>query len=423
MKSIATRILLSSGIAVGISQRQTSPGCCFQLVSAGELNAIVDEDGSGALLVGGNSQDGDFCLDPTSRAITDELGKSCFIQDANYQFGCFNSTTGPLTPFDMTTPDAYGRSYLSYGDRTQVFHACPAGSANDQGYYIYADSKPDKTGCFEINLQLGNQSTECHTQNPSAVGTASPSTPPPITIITTLAVRTDGGSPVTQIGIASAAATASASETSAPSRTCKVSPSAPSLPPVKVGHPDAGAQDGIRDSSAEVSISPDNSTVFRYSIPASFPASANTSGGGGGIPTPRLCALQFRMPVCSELPEGYPCYHFSGLEQEMVSNSGMNFALVEGANGDDEGEGGGATANWDNAALHQVMPGEDSVVGTFECGAPPPPPNSTDAGGRGREIAWKATGVRNFSLEFLQAGVGDRPRFRDGIGAWIVPCL
>ena len=403
MKSIVFNILLYSGITAGLLQRQTSSGCCFQLVSVGDLNAIVEEDGHGDLLVGGKSQDGGFCLDPTYRAIIGNHGRSFFIQDTSQQFGCFNSTTGTLTSFDITAPDIYRRSYLEYGNGTQVFHACPAGSANDQGYYIYADSKPDKTGCFEINLQLGNQSAGCDAQRTSTAGAAPMSTPPPMTIITTPAAQTDVREPVTQIGVERAVAT-SASETNAPSQSCNIAPSAPSLVPVQVGQPDAGAPGGIRDSEGEVSISPDNSTVFRYSIPPSFAdASDGGDGDSSGAPPRQLCALQFRMPVCADLPAGYPCYHFSGLEQETLSNSGMSFALE---NGD-----GSAQVAWDDTALHQIEPGQNSIVGTFECGD------------GGREIAWTATSVRNFSLEFLQAGVGDGSQFQDGVGAWIVPCL
>ncbi|RYP38695.1 hypothetical protein DL767_002435 [Monosporascus sp. MG133] len=186
------------------------------------------------------------------------------------------------------------------------------------------------------------------------------------------------------------------------SPTCTVPPSAPSIAPSRVGYPDPEAPGGIHDSSSEVSISPQNVTIFECSIPPSF-LSLNTSNSG----SPPLCALEFRMPVCTDLPRGYPCYDFSGLEQEIVANSGINFALRT-----DDG-----MATWDDTALHQVFPGENSIIGTFECA------KLAGSYGGNRGISWEASSVRNFSLEFLHAGVGDNPEFHDGIGAWIVPCL
>ncbi|RYP43388.1 hypothetical protein DL770_011693 [Monosporascus sp. CRB-9-2] len=194
----------------------------------------------------------------------------------------------------------------------------------------------------------------------------------------------------------------STSEAGTSSPTCTVPPSAPSIAPSRVGYPDPEAPGGIHDSSSEVSISPRNVTIFEYSIPPSF-LPLNTSNSG----FPPLCALEFRMPVCTDLPNGYPCYDFSGLEQEIVANSGINFVLRT----DDD------MATWDDTELHQVFPGENSIIGTFECA------KLAGSYGGNRGISWEARSVRNFSLEFLHAGVGDSPEFQNGIGAWIVPCM
>ena len=416
MKFSATSILLFHTVAAASLRQQTTSSCCFQLSSVGDLNSAVEEDHAGDLLAGGEFQDARFCLDSGTSAITDNLGGTCLFKAPNQQFGCFKGR-GPLVPFGIA-PSMNERSYLTYGNGTKSFHACPAGSANDQSYYIYGDNKPDKTGCFEINLQLKNQTVGCHARNSTVINTASTITLQLMTMTSTPARRWETrikptNSLATQIDIAQAVATSASEETSVPSQTCKIAPSAPSLPPVMVGNPDTKAPDGIRDSAAEVSISADNSTIFQYSIPASF-VPANESSGASGAQR-RLCALQFRMPFCSDLPKGYPCYHFSGLEQEMLADSGMNFAL---ATDDDDGA---ATVAWDDKKLHKITPGEDIIVGTFECGALPS--NDTPNVDGGRKIVWRATSVRDFSLEFLQAGIGDRPRFQDGIGAWIVPCL
>lgn len=417
MKSIVNIILFFSGVTANLSGRQSTPGCCFQLSSAGDLNAVVEESDGGGLLLGGSFQDAEFCLDKTTRTVKDRLGNSCFIQDPNQKLACVAGAAGP-TAFDITQPDSYERSYLIYGNGTRLFHACPAGSANDKSYYIYSDGKPDKTGCFEVNLNIKDQASECHARNPTLIASA----PVSNKLLSTTTIPTSASTgvlptvtynPITQIGLLPSTIPTTTTESGQPttttstsssltsSQTCMIASSAPSIAPNRVGYLDPEASGIIRDSFSEVSISPKNSTIFEYSIPQSFiPANASLDG------EPQLCALQFRMPVCTELPKGYPCYDFSGLEQEILSDSGINFTLTV-----DDG-----MAVWDNTALHQVFPGEDSIIGTFECGRP------AGSYGSSRRISWQASSVRNFSLEFLQAGVGDHPEFHDGIGAWIVPC-
>ncbi|RYO74980.1 hypothetical protein DL766_009097 [Monosporascus sp. MC13-8B] len=213
---------------------------------------------------------------------------------------------------------------------------------------------------------------------------------------------THSGSPTSPVPVTTITIPISTPEAGTSSPTCTVPPSAPSIAPSRVGYPDPEAPGGIHDSSSEVAISPKNITIFEYSIPPSF-LPLHTSNSG----LPPLCALEFRMPVCADLPKGYPCYHFSGLEQEILANSGINFVL---RTGDD-------MATWDDTELHQVFPGENSIIGAFECA------KLAGSYGGNREISWEASSVRNFSLEFLHAGVGNSPEFQNGIGAWIVPCL
>ncbi|RYO96204.1 hypothetical protein DL763_003331 [Monosporascus cannonballus] len=213
---------------------------------------------------------------------------------------------------------------------------------------------------------------------------------------------THSGSPTSPVPVTTITIPISTPEAGTSSPTCTVPPSAPSIAPSRVGYPDPEAPRDIHDSSSEVAISPKNITIFEYIIPPSF-LPLHTSNSG----LPPLCALEFRMPVCADLPKGYPCYHFSGLEQEILANSGINFVL---RTGDD-------MATWDDTELHQVFPGENSIIGAFECA------KLAGSYGGNREISWEASSVRNFSLEFLHAGVGNSPEFQNGIGAWIVPCL
>ena len=85
------------------------------------------------------------------------------------------------------------------------------------------------------------------------------------------------------------------------------------------------------------------------------------------------------MPVCSELPEGYPCYSFSGLEQEVLANSGMTFHLMA-----DDGN-----AVWNSTAVHQVFPGENTTIGTFECGQ--------SVGDGARKMSWHQMSMKSLS--------------------------
>ncbi|KAF3058397.1 putative gpi anchored cell wall protein [Daldinia childiae] len=336
MISFVQTLLFTTAVGAALRSRQVNDGCCFQLASVGMVNETVLEDHVGDLLLGGTFQQGGFCLDKTTKTIQDSLGHNCFMRGPDYQFECYQGAVG-TTAFDIAPPKADGKSRLTYDNDSGVFYACPIDS---ESYDIYSSDKADKTG----------------TPNPT--------------------VTTRQSSP----------------------QKCAIDPSAPSLAPYQLRHGNSSVPSGSNDTSAEVLISRNYSTMFDYDIPSTFPP-ANTAGKSS------LCALQFRMPVCTSLPKGYPCYSFSGLEQEVLSNSGMTFHLV-----DDDGN-----ATWNSTELHQVFPGENTTIGTFECG---------QAAGydESRKMSWHVSSVRDFSLEFLQAGVGQSAQFQNGIGAWIVPC-
>ncbi|KAI1363077.1 hypothetical protein F5Y08DRAFT_310436 [Xylaria arbuscula] len=342
------------------------------------------------------------------------------------EFQCYPGIVG-ATVFDISPPGADGKSYLTYDNGQGTFYACPIGSGDDVYYNIYSALKPDAAGCVSVALALYDSSAECFTSSNNTAAIPSrrhQQTKPKASSVGQHKRRIAANSPAPSIisgysqvpgaGLWSimpsgASASTEATATSTPasaksSQTCSISPSAPSIAPIRLGSPDKSAPGGIKDSVAEASITPHNSTVFLYSIPRSFlpPIEDNTK--------PPLCALQFRMPVCTELAKGYPCYRFSGLEQEVLANSGMTFDLIL-----DDGH-----AAWNGTALQQVFPGENTVLGTFECGNPK---GSYDKGSyEDRKMGWNVSSVREFGLEFLQAGVGDDAKFQDGIGAWIVPC-
>ncbi|KAK5628623.1 hypothetical protein RRF57_004338 [Xylaria bambusicola] len=386
-----------------IRPRQFGNSCCFDLHSVGIVGEEVEENYVGELSLGGPFQQGGFCFDKSTRTVKDTLNHNCFMRAPDEKFQCYPGiplTSRPLVwTANHTSPTMMGR-YLS-------------------------DSKPDKTGCVSVALALYGSSAGCSTSTNNTVvaptsrpkqikfrGSPSQLRQRQIPAATPTTSTVSGYSQVPGAGLwssmpssanpsTSTKATVKASSASVKSsQTCSILPSAPSIAPIRLGSHDKSAPDGIKDSLAEASITSQNSTVFLYNIPSSFLPSISEA-------KPSLCALQFRMPVCTELPKGYPCYNFSGLEQEVLANSGMNFDLIL-----DDGQ-----AEWNGTVLQQVFPGENTILGTFECGAPKGSYND-----RSRKMGWNASSVRGFGLEFLHAGVGDNAKYQDGIGAWIVPC-
>lgn len=196
---------------------------------------------------------------------------------------------------------------------------------------------------------------------------------------------------------------------------CRVPTSAPSIAPWRITSSRPGSNPTF-GNSAEVAITDTNSTVLEYVIPAGFGMPAddtsdadNNSSSSSGAPltSTGVCALQFRLPFCSDLPTGgYPCYGFSGTTHEVRNDAGFVLELLH--------NGGGIS--WDNQALHQVFPGKRTILGTFDC---------ADIGGGevgDRTMSWLASSTNGFELEYLQAGVGDDAQFQNGVGAWIVAC-
>ncbi|KAI1303337.1 hypothetical protein F5Y03DRAFT_190138 [Xylaria venustula] len=410
--------------STAIHPRQSGSSCCFGLSSVGVVDEKVKEDHLGDLSIGGPFQQGGFCFDRSTKTIKDGLNHGCFMRAPTQQFQCYAGLVG-ATAFNIPPPGPDGKSYLTYDDGQGTFYACPVSTGEDQYYSIFSVSKPDTTDCISVFLTLYNESDGCPSASNDTAATTTSSIkrvkarkwsgrlPEQQSSVRTVTTSTMSGySHIPSAGLWSSvspsvgprtrtvtkARSATASSSLKSSQICSISPSAPSIAPVRLGSPDKSAPGGIRDSLADASITSHNSTVFLYNIPSSFPSP-------GTDPKMPLCALQFRMPVCTQLPKGYPCYNFSGLEQEVLANSGMNFDLIL-----DDGR-----ATWNGTALQQVFPGESTILGTFECGAPKGSYST-------RKMSWNVSSVRNFSLEFLHAGVGNDTEFRDGIGAWIVPC-
>ncbi|KXJ90920.1 hypothetical protein Micbo1qcDRAFT_225782 [Microdochium bolleyi] len=226
------------------------------------------------------------------------------------------------------------------------------------------------------------------------------------------AANMTGVPPIMFVPTTESAATEEATATqTAPSLSCRVPTSAPSIAPWRIRSSSPGTNPTF-GNAAEVVITDKNSTILEYVIPADFGVPVEEGTGGGDDDTMHMfsgtgrCALQFRMPFCNDLAPGYPCYHFSGTTQEVQDDSGMLLELLH--------NGGGP--KWDSQAVHQVFPGKNTILGTFDC---------ADIGGGemgDRTMSWLASSTQGFELEYLQAGVGDDADFEKGIGAWIVAC-
>jgi hypothetical protein len=384
MRFLSAALLLSRGTSGDSLPTARSTDCSFHLGSVGVINGTILEDHTGHLVLGGVFQQGAFSIDTSNNTVKDSLGHNCFMRGPDYEFQCYQGAVG-TTSFDLAEMDDGKTTKVVYDNGDGTFLACPSG----QNHYVYSTLKGNKTDCLEVALVLANQTSDC-----SASG-SSTSTELPSTITTDLPSPTTADLPDTATAETPTSTTLqAASDTSSPSATCSVASSAPSVAPQKLGFLEDGAPDGIHDTAANASITSVNSTVFQYSIPRTF---VNN--------TKQLCALEFRMPFCTDLPSGYPCFSFSGSEQEQLSNSGMVWSLLNNTR----------SMEWDSAALKQVFPGDKVVFGTFECG-------TETARDGARVISWLVSSVKNFGLIFQQAGVGESPKYQDGVGAWIVPC-
>ncbi|KAK7922974.1 hypothetical protein PG985_007045 [Apiospora marii] len=412
-------LALPMSVAAMMQPQQASSRCCFNLVRNGTLRETLRETQTGDLVLGGASQPVTLCIDESTGTISDPHGHPCSMEEPGHQFKC---RPGAIVPshFGLEHGSDTSNGLLTYDSGNAAFIACSTGPSDNNGRMVYSSSKVATSNCLEVALLAIDQTSGCFAPRDQPV--SAPAAIRTTTKTTILGMASTPSAKAHQVQGSSNTTTLSSSATVAPtpssvvntttlavsrttlvpsstsststatSASCSVADSAPSIAPVLIGFP---SQDGISDTSANASITPTNSTMFQYKIPSSFVPAVG-----------KMCALQFRLPICSTLPAGYPCFDFSGSEQEMLSGSGMVFSLTDGA----------GTISWNNSALQQVYPGTTPIFGTFDCNGLP-----ADYGGD-RKISWLASSVNQFSLSFLQAGVGSASQYKDGVGAWIVAC-
>lgn len=376
------------GLSAGQQLQRPQPVqelCCFKLEAqpAGtEFRGVTI-----ALPTELSSEDDRHCLDVVTSQLVDKNGKlsdrstlGAEIKDAGGTFadGCSRAE------FTIENTLA-GEQCLAFGGE-QEFVLRPGLSVRSRYRFFSAPTIRDSEagldgGDIVVRLFLKDQVGSCRTPTMQ-----SPSTAP----VKTIEIRRLGIVPA--VGVGPAAGTNPLDTMSS----CVLSSSAASLSPETLF---VGPADGTvynESSTFTADINPAQSTIFRFAVPHSF--SANQS-------RPALCALQFRLPICSQLPEGYPCYTFSGMEQEVVQHSGLRFDFVQ-----DSPQPNG----WATSPLVQLWPGEDTLVGTFECR------DILKPNGEDQVLSWLAQSVNGFFIHFLQAG--GPGAYGDGVGLWMVAC-
>ncbi|PBP23382.1 GPI anchored cell wall protein [Diplocarpon rosae] len=147
------------------------------------------------------------------------------------------------------------------------------------------------------------------------------------------------------------------------------------------------APDTAFGNSYSATISPANTTLFNFDIPGSYTG---------------LCSLLFLFPFSSDLDPSAGQYTYSGMEQVIYQNGGLDFALLDGV-------ASSATTFATTPRVltdfgkTQILPGHKYVVANFPCQS-------------GRAITVKASSVNNTSLTYFQDSASEP------IGLYIVPC-
>ncbi|KAI1402531.1 hypothetical protein F4819DRAFT_485493 [Hypoxylon fuscum] len=363
MKSFAQALFFTAATCATLRPKPADDECCFRLTSVGSMNGTVLEDVTGYMVLGGPDQQGEFCLNKTTKTVQDGYKGNCFMEAQHHKFYCDHSHGDTL--FDIIPTVANGKLLLTHDDNP-MFYACLEHSSSPYLTYTIHSMIPEdysKWECEGVELQLEGETAACSVSDK------------------TIATRSTAEKPTKPL-----------EHRDMSPKDCIISPSAPSVAPsaLKVFHVPEPSE--VHTDGTKGLVSPDFYTELDFVMPSDiFPA--NTSH----------CAFQFRMPLCSSLPDGYPCSNVTGIVPENSTTSGMTAWPSAGVAEDN-------TAS----DILQVLPGQNYTLSVFEC----------SPWGLSYEMKWVAMSIGTFALEFFQADVGSNPdsEFEEGVGAWIVPC-
>ena len=355
-------VLFALGLcaSAALIPRQTAP-CTFYMSAVGEPNGTIVEDTIGENRIGGGYPQGVYYFNG-SHSLFDGLNHNCIIWPSTFQFQCTQGA-GVSTNFTLAND-----GNLMY-DASEKWFACPAaGPGNDGSYNIFSNALQNTTGCESVTLRTGSFSCAAEGRPPassSAVPTTSPT-----------AVSTHP---------AQAASTSSA----APSCPTDLSggvyqfphlivPTSPQAPNTSFGN------------SYTAHISPTNTTVFNFDIPA-------------GKTYNKTCALLFLFPYSSDLDPSAGKYYFSGIEEEEGEKGGLDFAILQ------SGINNGTTYSTippiaTDYGKTLILPGNNYTIATIAC----PPVGQTSA--------FSVSSVGGVELDYFQ------DRAPSPIGLYIVPC-
>jgi hypothetical protein len=366
-------LALGLAASAAIVPRRYTP-CPLYLTAVGELNGTITEDTIGESQIGGGFPQGIYY--DLNGTMTDFMHHKCLVDPTSYQFQCVQGTYG-------TTRFTVSEDNNLMHDGCEKWLACPAtGPGDDGSYNIFSDAKTPTYGCEIITIRVGfgctalgkPPSSSCTTRTPTPTPTAS--TPALAARVTTLAnsTLTVITSPSSTLASAVCPTDISAGTFQNPNLIVLTSPDSP---------------DYAFGSSNTSHISPSNTTLFNFDIPA-----ASLYIG--------TCALLFLFPYASSLAPSAVPFTFSGSEEEEGENGGLDFALLT------------STAN--NATTYntipavsidygkvEILPGNNYTVATFPC------PAGT--------VSYSASSKGNVELDYTQNSLPSP------IGLYIVPCV
>ena len=155
------------------------------------------------------------------------------------------------------------------------------------------------------------------------------------------------------------------------------------LVPTSIGMPDQA-----QGTQYTVWISPAASTLFNFDVPATYTGT---------------CSLIFLFPYMSQLDPTAGKYTYSGQEQVIYQNGGLNFALLSGVATNSTTYNSTPPVAVDYGKV-KILPGNKYTVAVFPCPA-------------GKTITVEGSSANKTELDYFQ-NTGMEP-----IGLYLVPCV
>ncbi|TAQ87370.1 hypothetical protein B7494_g4304 [Chlorociboria aeruginascens] len=341
--------------------------CNFYITAVGYPNGTARQSTIGQIRIGGGWPQASFIINANN--LSDTRHHNCVIMPDSFEFQCVSGYQG-LNKFSLAD-----NGYLLH-EGSPNYVACSAtGPSVDGSWNVFSDAKPDTTGCQPVKLVTGGFSCAALGKpTPSSSSQASTPTSP-------LANQTSPSGPLLYASIQPSAPEV---PTSCPTDISGGTFQFPCLTlPISKNNPN-----GAYGNSSWAYISEVNATIFNFDIPATDPYTGT-------------CALLFLFPFGSELDPSAGKYYFTGMEEEIGENGGLEFFLLDGI-------ANMGTTNMTTPAVKQdlgkvqIIPGNVYTVATFQCAA--------------GISSYKVESRGNVELDYYQSSL-QKP-----VGIYIVPC-